>query len=219
MLFFSIEGVALAQSKLTKADEAILQGFTNRYKGMTSLKAEYIRSTVTPSTDPIFKNQAAQTAVGTLYWRKPYNLRLDQTSPAKEEMVVDGTTAWWYIPGEKQVYVYRNLDLDSEYYSLMSFFDGVDELRKNFKVSTVPASESRGVMKGFALTPNGKDRGGTIVVFCDNDQKLQGFRINSATGERTDFFINYISPNPSLEEGIFQFKTPKGVKTVEESGE
>ncbi|MDR2197998.1 MAG: outer-membrane lipoprotein carrier protein LolA [Deltaproteobacteria bacterium] len=212
-------GELSAQGKMTGADEALLEGFLSRYQGISTLKAEYIRSTVTPSSDPVFKNQASQTAVGTLYWKKPYNLRLDQISPDKEEMVVFGSTAWWHIPKEKRVHVYRNLDLASEYYSLMSFFDGISELRKKFDVTMVPASETRGTLKGFTLSPKEGEEGGRITVFCDGDRKLQGFRLGSATGERTDFYFNYINPGASLAENLFVFKPPKGTEVVEEASE
>jgi outer membrane lipoprotein carrier protein len=208
-----------AQTQLSKADESVLSGFANRYKGLNTLKAAYIRSTVTPSSDPVFKNQASQTAVGTLFWKKPYNLRLDQVSPEKEEMVVDGSAAWWYIPKEKTAHVYRNLDLESEYFSLMSFFDGVDELKKKFNITVVPPEEARGTLKGFVLTPLEENGSGAITIFCDSDYKLQGFRMNSATGEKTDFFLNYLEPNPTLAASLFEFKPPKGTEVVEESGE
>jgi outer membrane lipoprotein-sorting protein len=212
---------ALAQGKLSREDEQLLTGLANRYKGLQTLKAEYIRSTVSPSTDAVFKNQASQTAVGTLYWRKPYSLRLDQLGPEKEEMVVDGTTgtAWWYIPKEKTAHVYRDLELDSEFFALMSFFDGVDELKKNFVVSALPEGEARGALKGFVFTPTGNRTGGPIVIFCDKVPKLQGFRISSETGERTDFYLNYLSPNASLAPTLFDFKPPKGTEVIEGGAE
>ncbi|MDR2339755.1 MAG: outer-membrane lipoprotein carrier protein LolA [Deltaproteobacteria bacterium] len=208
-----------AQAKLSRADETLLSSFAQRYKGLTSLKAEYIRSTVTPSSDPVFKSQASQTAVGFLYWKKPYNLRLEQVSPDREDMVVDGKTAWWYIPKEKTAHVYRNLELDSEFFALMSFFDGVDELKKNFTISPLPAAEARGALKGFVLTPTSKEGGGTVVIFCDNVPKLQGFRLGSATGERTDFYFTFISPNATFPPNHFEFVPPKGTEIVEEATE
>jgi outer membrane lipoprotein carrier protein len=224
LLFAALAAAALAgpgplwaQEKLSRADEALLESFARRYQGLATLRADYIRSTVTPSTDPVFRNQASQTASGTLYWKKPYNLRLTQTGPEKEEMVADGSTAWWHIPREKLVYVYRDLDLNSEFRSLMSFFDGLDALRKNFSVSAIPPGESRGALKGFLLTPLSGEKGASITVFCDSAPKLQGFRLNSAAGERTDFFFSFVSANPTLAADLFVFKTPKGAEVIEES--
>jgi outer membrane lipoprotein-sorting protein len=156
----------------TPLREDLLQGMSFRYGGLYSLKAEYTRTTTTPSTDAIFKNQASQVASGTLFWKKPYSLRLEQASPRAEEMLTNGETAWWYVPADKAVHVYKDVDISGEFYPLTTFFDGLDELKKYFKISSAPENASRDGEFGFVLTPLKEGSYGTITVFCDLESIL-----------------------------------------------
>jgi outer membrane lipoprotein-sorting protein len=199
-----------------RAQEELLGKFAARYKGLTAFKAAYRRSASTPATDPIFKSQAVQTAEGVLYWQKPLGLRLVQESPAREELVTDGTTAWWYLPSEKTVRVYEEMDLAEGFRPLTAFFDGADELKRHFAVTPAPADPARPGDSGFVMTPKDKaaEPGNAITVWCGPDAILKGFRLTSGTGERTDFYLESPETNPSLPPDFFSFKAPRGTKVV-----
>jgi outer membrane lipoprotein-sorting protein len=205
-----------------RAQEELLGKFTARYKGLTAFKASYRRSTSTPATDPVFKSQAVQTAQGVIYWRKPLGLRLVQEKPSAEELVTDGATAWWYLPSEKTVRVYEGADLAEGLRPLTAFFDGADELKKHFRITAAPADPARPEASGFVLTPReGGDAasGGAITVWCGPEAVLEGFRLSSGTGERTDFYLDSPEINPSIPQGFFRFDPPRGTRVVREEAE
>jgi outer membrane lipoprotein-sorting protein len=212
-----------APAKGKKAQEELLGKFAARYKGLTGFKAAYKRSTSTPATDPVFKSQAVQTAEGVLYWQKPMGLRLVQDQPSEEELVTDGDTAWWYLPGEKTVRVYKGVELAEGFRPLTAFFDGADELRKHFVVTAAQEDPARPEATGFVMTPRetetAADPGSAITVWCGEDAVLEGFRLTSGTGERTDFYLESPETNPSLPPNFFQFEAPKGTKVVVEDPE
>ncbi|MDR1312118.1 MAG: outer membrane lipoprotein carrier protein LolA [Deltaproteobacteria bacterium] len=201
-----------------RAQEELLGKFAARYKGLTAFKAAYKRATSTPATDPVFKSQAVQTAEGVLYWEKPLGLRLVQDKPAEEELVTDGATAWWYLPSEKTVRVYEGVDLAEGFRPLTAFFDGADELKRHFTVTAAQEDPARPGATGFVMTPKDEaaDPGNTITVWCGADAVLEGFRLTSGTGERTDFYLESPETNPSLPTGFFRFEAPKGTKVVRE---
>jgi outer membrane lipoprotein carrier protein len=211
--------LALGQPALAAppSEEAILKGLSARYKGLEGLSAAYSRKTVTPMAKEVFQNPGGPAAAGQLAWRKPANLRLDQAQPNPELMTTDGTTVWWYVPTEKQVHVYRQLDLAGEMAPLLSFLTNLDELKKNFRIKKTPADPSRPGQTGLILDPRKKDTAtGQIVAWSDGDFQLTGFDLVTVTGEKTSFFLTEVKPE-ALDYEVFNFVAPKGVRVVEET--
>ncbi|MDR2422664.1 MAG: outer membrane lipoprotein carrier protein LolA [Deltaproteobacteria bacterium] len=206
-------GPAQAASK----GEEILKGLAKRYQGLDGLVADYSRRTQTPLSQEIFQNPGNVAATGQLAWRKPANLRLDQARPAKELLATDGNTAWWYLPEEKQVHVYRRLDLAGEMAPLLAFLTNLEELKKNFRVKLAPPDPDRANQAGLILVPRDKDSAtGQIVAWSDGEFHLTGFDLLSVTGEKTSFFLTGVKAQ-ALDYEEFAFKVPKGVKVVEET--
>ena len=136
-------------------------------------------------------------------------------------MTTDGVTVWWYIPEERQVHVYRDVNLAGELAPLLSFMAGLDALKDDFRISEAVGDDVREGQIGLALVsrrprPDGRDPA-RLTIYCDPEHRLTGFRLGSPTGERTDFFLDAIKANPGLADGFFKFKPPRGVRVIEES--
>ncbi|MDR1395856.1 MAG: outer membrane lipoprotein carrier protein LolA [Deltaproteobacteria bacterium] len=197
--------------------QAILDGLSKRYQGLESLSASYSRRTQTSLSEGVFQNQASHLAAGRLTWQKPASLKLDQTEPGPELLVTDGQTVWWYLPGEKQVHIYRRLDLAGEMAPLLSFLTSLAELKKSFRIRTAPQDGSRPGQWGLILEPRQKDSAsGQIAAWCDENFQLTGFDLVSITGEKTAFYLTGLST--ALPDGReFVFQVPRGVKVIEET--
>ena len=229
MAFLLIAAMAIAlaaPSGAARADdeaiEASLGDLAKRYQGLASFSAGYTRTTTTPSTDPIFKNQASQTAKGVITWLSESKLRLDQSEPDEQMMTTDGKTVWWLIPEEKLVYVYRDLDLAGELAPLLSFMAGLEALKDRFEIAEAEADDIREGETGLVLTPKqsaASNAGGELIVYCDAEGRLTGFRLGSPTGEKTDFFLFDQKDNPGAQESFFVYKPPRGIRVVEETSE
>jgi outer membrane lipoprotein carrier protein len=199
------------------AMDAALDGLSARYQGLSALTADYSRTTVSPSTDAVFGHQASQTASGKLSWRRLAMLRLDQETPTKELMLTDGDVVWWHLPAEKRAYVYRDLDLAGELSPLLSFFSGLEALRENFLVDVAAPDDSRQGQIALELKPKrGSERVGRLIIYCDAESRLTGFRLSSPTGEKTDFHLVNLSADPRLARGLFEFRPPRGTVVIEE---
>jgi outer membrane lipoprotein-sorting protein len=203
--------------------ERALKGLAERYQGLTSFSAGYVRTTTTPGTDDIFKGKASQTAKGVITWLAESRLRLDQSEPDPQLMTTDGSVVWWHIPEERQVQVYRDIDLAGELAPLLTFMAGLEALRDRFKIAEAVAyADLREGEIGLILTPkrSGASSAGELIVYCDRETSvLTGFRLGSPTGERTDFRLHDQIDNPGPKEDFFVFKAPRGTRVIEETGE
>lgn len=209
-----LTGVACAQS-LSK--DQILSGLSSKYRSMGSLQASYRRVASTPTTDQIFQSGASQVATGILSWERPDKLLLNQASPDPEVMVTDGRTVWWHIPAEKLVYLYRNIDVAGQLKPLLAFLSGLDSLNANFNVAQTPPDASRPGQHGLVLIPKtGDGTADRLTVWCDDSFALTGFRLESVTGETTDFYFSGLKENPRLNNRLFTFKIPRGTEVIEE---
>jgi outer membrane lipoprotein carrier protein len=197
--------------------EEILKGLAARYKGLEGITATYKRTSSSSLSSNVFETQEEPKVSGLLAWRKPANMRLDQETPTKELMVTDGQTVWWYLPKEKQVHVYRRLNLVGEMAPLLAFLTNLDELKKSFRIKEFPVHPLRPGQQGLLLVPKQNNTiYGQIIAWSDKDFQLTGFDLLMATGETTHFYLSEIKERP-LEQTEFSFKTPKGVKTIEET--
>jgi outer membrane lipoprotein-sorting protein len=211
----SSPGVSLADQALV--DKA-LSGLSKRYVGLESFSSDYSRTTTTPAMDNVFRTQANQTANGVLRWKKMSKLRLDQSQPSREALMTDGETVWWHLPAENQVRVYREIDLAGELAPLLSFMSGLDVLTERFIVAEAGREDARKGMTGLVLTDKGAtEEAGQIVIYCDRQFALTGFRLSSLTGEKTDFFITDPEINPGFEDSLFVLEIPDGARVIEES--
>ena len=216
-LFFVVPAPLPAQAQSGDSQSQVLAGLSSRYRGLESLQASYSRVAKTPSSDQLFKSGSSQTAAGTLSWARPDRLLLDQKSPQPEVMVTDGQTVWWHIPAEKLVYLYRNIDVAGQLKPLLAFLSGLDSLNANFNVAQTPPDASRPGQHGLVLIPKtGDGTADRLTVWCDDSFALTGFRLESVTGETTDFYFSGLKENPRLNNRLFTFKIPRGTEVIEE---
>jgi outer membrane lipoprotein-sorting protein len=198
--------------------EKALTGLAKRYVGLESFSAKYSRTTTTPALDNVFRTQANQTATGVIQWKQLSKLRLDQSDPNQEALMTDGQTVWWYLPTEKQVRIYRDVDLSGELSPLLTFMSGIKTLREKFNIKEAPTEDARKDQTGLVLEAKGRsEEAGHIIIYCDQQFSLTGFRLSSLTGEKTDFFLEDQKINPGFEDDFFVLKIPRGATVIEES--
>jgi outer membrane lipoprotein carrier protein len=201
-----------------KAVEKALEGLSDRYGGLETFSASYSRTTTTPALDDVFMTKASQTATGLIRWKQASRLRLDQDAPTGEALMTDGRTVWWYLPAERQVRIYRDVDLAGELAPLLTFMSGLAALRDRFVIAEASGQDARKGQTGLVLAPKGaQNDSGHIIVYCDQGFALTGFRLSSLTGEKTDFFLSDPRVNPGFDDGLFVFEIPRGTTVIEES--
>jgi len=73
-------------------------------------------------------------ASGTIFFKHPYSLRLEQEKPKAETIIANNDTLWWYIPGKKCAYRYPAKDFGKELRLLSNIFRGLSEVENSFQV-------------------------------------------------------------------------------------
>ena len=213
--------LAAAPAGAGPSPDQVAAGLAARYGRLETLSAAYRRVAVTTAaSEKVFKSSSQQVATGVLYWSRPARLLLDQVSPQPEVMVTDGSTVWWHVPAENLVYRYRNVDVAGELKPLLALLGGLDALTVAFDLAPAPAEPARPGQSGLRLTPRDGERlVDHLAVWCDENFTLTGFGLTSLTGETTDFFLNGLTENPSLDKALFAFRPPRGAEVIEEEND
>ena len=179
-----------------------------RYNGMNSLSAEFTE---------IYSNGALQRSEsGTLKIKKPGRMRWDYTSPHEKLFVTDGSTAWFYVPGEHQARRASVKKLD-DLRSPLRYLLGRTKLHKELRglsLATDVQPESAGdvVLRGIPVGM--EDRVSQVLLECDAQGYLQRIVMDELDGSRTEFRLRAQRENLAMEDAEFRFHPPAGVEVL-----
>ncbi len=201
-------GVELpAQANPASAREAAAK-IDARYNGMKSLSAEFTE---------IYSSGATQRSEsGTLKIKKPGKMRWDYTSPREKIFLTDGSTAWFYVPGERQARrapVKKLDDLRSPLRYLLGRAKLEKELRGLSLASDVPP-EGLGnvVLRGIPVGMD--DRISQVLLESDGQGYLRRIVMDELDGSRTEFRLRAQRENLAIEDTEFRFRPPAGVEVL-----
>ena len=105
------------------ADESlvnILEGIQKNYGHLSGLSVPYSREVITRSMSMLGEQARGDMASGTIYFKHPDLLRLEQEKPKAETIIANNNTLWWYIPDKKCAYRYPAKDFGKELRLLLS---------------------------------------------------------------------------------------------------
>jgi len=205
------QGVSMADESLS----TILEGIQKTYGPLPGLSVPYTREVITRSMSMLGAQASGDTASGTIYFRHPHFLRLEQEKPKPETIIANEDTLWWYIPHKKSAYRYPADEFGKELRLLSDIFRGLAQVEKSFQVvlqNQGPSGEHE-----IELIPDPPwqeiDR---IAVTANRQYRIQSIRIHNALGTTTRFTLGDLSRKNDFEAGFFQFIAPKGVKLIVE---
>jgi outer membrane lipoprotein carrier protein len=193
---------------------AIAQAVDEHYNHLRSLRAEF--------TEEYRGAGAERTESGTLWLakgglKKPGKMRWEYRSPREKLFVSDGTSAWFYVPGDGQVRKTDARKLD-DVRSPLAFLLGKSRLEKELQgLSLAPDVEPvaagdvvlRGVPSALA------DRVSEILLEVTPERRIARIVIEDVDGSATEYRFSDQKENVAIPEGQFQFRPPVGTETVE----
>lgn len=192
----------------------ILSGLKDRFARVKTFQAEYVREIV-PKV-PSQLSGAALRAEGKLYFRSPHRLRLEQGKPRKEILILNGEKAFWYVPEEKTVTVYRLKDYYSQIQPILNLLSGLSGLEKDFSVrlekETSPDAPYR-VLILIPKTPLPDLRQISLKVSKKDFLPLECIYEN-VLGDGTRFRFDRIRTQTALADSLFVFTPPAGTRVV-----
>jgi outer membrane lipoprotein carrier protein len=188
---------------------AIADKVDKRYNHMQTLQAQFAE---TYSGAGMTRKES-----GTLELKKPGRMRWDYDQPRPKMFLTDGKTAWFYVPGERQVRRAPVKDID-DLRSPLRYLLGKAKLEKEFVGLTIDTNATplnagdfvlRGVPKGM------QERISNTLLEVTPDGLIQRIVVEEMDGSVTEFRFLQQKENVQIEDQRFRFTPPPGVEVVQ----
>ena len=188
---------------------AVADKVDQRYNHMQTLEAQFAESY---SGAGMTRKES-----GTLLLKKPGRMRWDYDEPRPKMFLTDGSTAWFYVPGEKQVRrtpVKQIEDLRSP----LRYLLGKSKLEKEFAGLAI-VTDAQPVNAGNILLrgePKGiAERVSQTLLEVTPDGMITRIVVEETDGSVTEFRFLQQKENVQIEDARFKFVPPPGVEVVE----
>lgn len=198
-----------SQSLVAQSDvHALAAKVDQRYNRMRTLEARF--------TETYSGAGIQRTESGTLLMKKPGRMRWDYDQPRPKLFLTDGHTAWFYVPGEKQVRRTPVKQLD-DLRSPLRYLLGKTKLQKELNgLSLAPDQKPRNpddvVLRGV---PNGMDdRIEQTLLEITPDGLIARIVVEERDGSITEFRFLQQQENVEIPDGQFRFTPPPGTEVV-----
>jgi outer membrane lipoprotein carrier protein len=187
----------------------IAEKVDQRYNRIQSLQAQF---TETYSGSGMTRHES-----GTLELKKPGRMRWDYTEPRPKLFLTDGTTAWFYVPGERQARRASVKQID-DLRSPLRYLLGKSKLEKEFvglaiDTNAKPVNPGDIVLRGI---PKGmQERISQTLLEVTPDGLITRIVIEDMDGSVTEFRFLQQKENVQLADQHFKFAPPSGVEVVQ----
>ncbi len=187
---------------------ALADAVDQRYNHIRTLEARFTEIYSGPGV--------SRTESGTLLLKKPGRMRWDYTEPRPKLFLVDGKTAWFYVPGENQVRQMPVKQLD-DLRSPLRYLLGKAKLEKEFDDLHIAANEKpinsgdvvlEGVPKGL------RERVSRTLLEVTPTGSIQRIMVEEMDGSVTEFRFLQQQENVEIPDAKFHFTPPQGVEVV-----
>ena len=199
---------AQAQPPATQArrsPEVVARDLQARYQSIRDFSADFVQSYRTG----VLKTQTQER--GTVAIKKPGKMRWTYMKPERKELVSDGVKLYWYVPEDKQVVV---RDVANQASTPDLFLSGRGDIARDFTPSLLDTTATATL--SLKLVPKRKEAEYQYLVLGVDLATLQLRSLTTRDyqgGESTLTFTN-LRENRGLSDKDFEFRIPRGVKTV-----
>src|SRR6266496_2010792 len=159
----------------------------------------------------------ARNESGMMFLKKPGKMRWDYKVPREKVFVTDGSTAWFYVPGEKQARRASVKSLD-DLRSPLRYLLGKTKLEKEFEglswaPDQHPVTPSNVVLRGIPKSM--ADRVSQVLLEITPDYRIARILIEELDGSTTEFRFQDHRENVQVADERFQFRPPPGVEVMQ----
>jgi len=188
---------------------AIAEKVDQRYSRIQTLQAQF--------AETYSGAGMKRTESGTLELKKPGRMRWDYDQPRPKMFLTDGKTAWFYVPGERQVRRAPVKDID-DLRSPLRYLLGKAKLEKEFvglaiDTNAKPLNAGDIVLRGV---PRGmQERVSNTLLEVTPDGLIQRIVVEELDGSVTEFRFLQQKENVQIADQRFRFVPPPGVEVVQ----
>jgi len=157
-----------------------------------------------------------RTESGTLLLKKPGRMRWDYDQPHPKLFLTDGSTAWFYVPGERQARKTPVKQLE-DLRSPLRYLLGKTKLEKeldglSLATGVEPLNPDDVVLRGV---PNGmRERVAQTLLEVTPDGLISRIVVEELDGSVTEFRFLRQRENVEIPDQRFHFAPPAGVEVV-----
>jgi outer membrane lipoprotein carrier protein len=200
-------GLGGAAAKDVSVDE-LVERLQVAHAGLDTLQAEFTQSLNSLAL------AAPQRESGTLYLRRPDQVRWEYVQPEEKLAVVDGERTWLYVPAEGQVFMGSLAEMESGGALGLLLGERLD-LRREFRVELVLDDAGKPLADALGLTPREpSEEFERVEVLLGRDGLPRRIVVHGALGDVMEYRLNKIRTGMALDESLFRFRPPEGVDVV-----
>lgn len=186
------------------------QSLQKTYQNIENWKADFTQSTY---VEVLGRNVNKK---GEIFIQKPGKLRINYQEPNERQYISNGKKLWVYTPGDSQVEVYPKLSkiVGKE---ALSFLEGLGHIENEFVVSFPKETFVKNKnLKSLLLTPRRADSVMEKIILGIDPQTslVQEMILFTTSGNRSHYVFSTMRVNEGINEALFEFKTPEGVREV-----
>lgn len=192
--------------------EQVIEGIRHRYGKEEGFRVEYVRELLTPSM-ALLKLREGDKAGGTIYFKPPCLLRLEQRFPTHEYIISGSKYIWWFLPDKKEAYRYKKEQFSEEFNILIDILAGFREMGFNMEIVSESSNKIQLLIKGFKAPSHLE----SIKVNIEKGTwTIKVIEIHDISGQITTFYLKDIRRDIPIKDDMFNFKVPLGVRVMEE---
>ncbi len=208
----TIPGLLLLLCSVSLAAQADVHALA----GKVDQHYDHIRTLEAQFTETYKGAGVNRTESGTLLLKKPGRMRWDYDQPHPKLFLSDGSTAWFYVPGEQQARRTPVKQLE-DLRSPLSYLLGKTKLEKELDGLSVAADVKpfdpgdvvlRGVPKGI------RERVAQTLLEVTPDGLITRIVVEELDGSVTEFRFLQQKENVEIPDRQFRFAPPAGVEIV-----
>lgn len=199
---------------------AYIKKFEARYRAQQTLQATFLERYTE-------NNQTVRTEAGTAYFRRPGKMRWEYEAPEQDLFLVDGKTAWFYVPSDRtatRVPAKQSADWRTPL-ALLAGEMKVSRVcaRVELANSEKPTAEGNVVLRcrvrasqpGEAVSAPADGQGDTVFFEIVRESgELARLLVRQSGGVQVEFRFENWRMNPPLPDSLFRFEVPVGVAIV-----
>jgi outer membrane lipoprotein-sorting protein len=212
VIFFSHALIAGADDQLS----SVIDGIFKRYGTLKGLSVPYKREIITKSMAMLGAGVKSETASGTILFRPPNCLEIQQTKPGKETITTDGQTIWYYIVAKNTVYEYPADKLGKEVRLLSDIFTGRIKAGDGFDATQSDLGDKKEYHLKLVPNPAWEEVDHIDLLVERDNFDISVVEIHDLLGTITRFTMEQMTVRKDLRKEDFTFKAPIGVKTIKE---
>jgi outer membrane lipoprotein carrier protein len=177
--------------------------------------------------------RVARTEAGTAYFRRPGKMRWEYESPERDVFLVDGKTAWFYVPGDHTV-MRVPAKQSTDWRTPLALLAGEMKVSRVCSRVELALGEKAGREEDVMLRcklrgadaerssadpvpARSQSEGNDEVVFFEiarDTGELARLLVRQSGGVQVEFRFANWRKNPPLADSLFQFQVPRGVAIV-----